>query len=486
MSTSTEGFAWTPTRGYEFGLRTQAVVPSTPESDLSSEYDIIVIGAGYAGLAAARDLAFAGKKVLLVEARDRVGGRVFSAETDDGNILEIGGGWVHWLQPHVFSELTRYGLDDFVETKSMPEGCEVFSKQSREAIAMAQSPTEAEKFFGEMEALMSEVYNVDGGGGRTVLPFPFNTTNSMESNSEYGNIDDLSIKARVEQLTQLTDEQRHALMEHAASFFGIPPDRVSFTEVLRTFALCNFSSSMIEEATMKWKIAKGTTALALAILKDFKGNRIFASPVRSISQGEGAHPVTVTLESGKQLQSRFAISTIPWNVLPSIQFQPTLSPTLQDALANGTIAARTEKLLVATAAELPNGFNISCEGGDMPFASGFADGKHGKDTLLTLLTHPDIDLEKSDENLRLAETLHPNGLKVTSAWAHLWSKDRFAGGVMPIRQAGFLKKYYHEVRKPHGRVHFCGSDFADGWRGFMSGAFEDAYRVTKEVLNSDA
>ncbi|RSL92663.1 hypothetical protein CDV31_015070 [Fusarium ambrosium] len=299
MSKSSEGFAWTPAQGYEFGLRTQAVVPSTLESDLSSEYDIIVIGAGYAGLAAARDLAFAGRKVLLVEARDRVGGRVFSAETDDGDILEIGGGWVHWLQPHVFSELTRYSLDDFVETKSMPEGCEVFSKPSRQTPATAQSPTEAEKFFGEMEVLMNEFYNVDGRGVAQFYPFPSTPPTLWHL---------------------IRKEQRHALMEHATSFFGIPPDRVAFTEVLRTIALCNFSSSMIEEATMKWKIAKGTTALALAILKDFKGDRIFSSPVRSISQGEGTHPVTVTLESGKQIRSRFAISTIPWNILPSIQF----------------------------------------------------------------------------------------------------------------------------------------------------------------------
>ncbi|RTE69292.1 hypothetical protein BHE90_016333 [Fusarium euwallaceae] len=248
----------------------------------------------------------------------------------------------------------------------MPEGCEVFSKPSRETLATAQSPTEAENFFGEMEALMSEFYNVDGQGGRMVSPFPFNTTNSMESNPEYGNIDDLSIKSRVEQLTQLTDEQRHALMEHAASFFEIPPDLVAFTEVLRTFALCNFSSSMIEEATMKRKIAKGTTALALAILKDFKGDRIFSSPVKSISQGKGTHLVTVTLESGKQLQSRLAISTIPWNVFPSIQFFPCF-PSAKP-LANG-ISPPSHDMLnpLGSSAEVATS-NLSVLAAMVPFA----------------------------------------------------------------------------------------------------------------------
>jgi monoamine oxidase len=47
--------------------------------------------------------------VLLIEARDRIGGRTFSADLD-GQQVDIGGTWMHWTQPHVFSELHRYGL----------------------------------------------------------------------------------------------------------------------------------------------------------------------------------------------------------------------------------------------------------------------------------------------------------------------------------------------------------------------------------------
>ncbi|KAM5353229.1 hypothetical protein ACJZ2D_016874 [Fusarium nematophilum] len=220
--------------------------------------------------------------------------------------------------------------------------------------------------------LMCKFLDIDGHGGRTVIPFPLNTTNSVRSNPKYPNIDKLSIKDRVDQLEDLSSDERAMLLEHAASFYGIPPDQAAFS---------------------------------------------------------GA-----------------------------------------------------DKRLATTANDLSHGFNISCEGGNMPFASGFADGVHGGQSLLILLCQPSISLDSDEEKLRLIETLHPRGLKLTSARAHLWSEDPFAGGVMPIRQAGFVGKYHEEVQTAHGRVYFCGSDFADGWRGFISGAFESSYCVTRDVL----
>ncbi len=70
--------------------------------------EVVVIGAGFAGLVAARELGDAGFKTVVLEARDRLGGRVW---TDHrlGHDLEIGGNWVHWVQPHVWAEVTRYG-----------------------------------------------------------------------------------------------------------------------------------------------------------------------------------------------------------------------------------------------------------------------------------------------------------------------------------------------------------------------------------------
>lgn len=88
---STEGFAWTPRQTTE-GLVTAAVTDSTP--NLKTRYDVVVIGAGFAGLVAARDVSRHGR-TLLLDARDRIGGRTWTASVF-GQDLEMGGTWVHW------------------------------------------------------------------------------------------------------------------------------------------------------------------------------------------------------------------------------------------------------------------------------------------------------------------------------------------------------------------------------------------------------
>ena len=72
-------------------------------------HDVIVIGGGFAGVTAARECSLRGCTVLLLEARDRLGGRTWGADWA-GTQIELGGAWVHWHQPHTFSELTRAGL----------------------------------------------------------------------------------------------------------------------------------------------------------------------------------------------------------------------------------------------------------------------------------------------------------------------------------------------------------------------------------------
>ncbi|KAB8253800.1 hypothetical protein BDV32DRAFT_133468 [Aspergillus pseudonomiae] len=77
---------------------------------MSQVYDTVVVGAGMAGLVAARDLSTRGRSVLLVEGRDRIGGRTFTT-TACGGELDLGGGYVHWTQPNVWVELEKHGLE---------------------------------------------------------------------------------------------------------------------------------------------------------------------------------------------------------------------------------------------------------------------------------------------------------------------------------------------------------------------------------------
>ena len=71
--------------------------------------DVVVIGGGFAGLTAVEESRHAGLDVLLLEARERIGGRTMTTAMS-GHTVELGGACVHWHQPHVWAELTRYGI----------------------------------------------------------------------------------------------------------------------------------------------------------------------------------------------------------------------------------------------------------------------------------------------------------------------------------------------------------------------------------------
>jgi monoamine oxidase len=86
-----------------------AVAATESSGTASGDYDVIIIGGGFCGVTAARECRHAGLSVLLVEARNRLGGRTFTANFN-GRPVDMGGTWVHWSQPHVWSEIRRSGL----------------------------------------------------------------------------------------------------------------------------------------------------------------------------------------------------------------------------------------------------------------------------------------------------------------------------------------------------------------------------------------
>jgi monoamine oxidase len=130
--TSRDGYQWTESSGLVKGVPSIGVIqPPTNIRDEQATYDVIVVGAGYCGLTGARDAALSGVsyglimytatanrsvglKVLLLEARDRIGGRSWSSNIE-GYPFEMGGTWVSWGQPHVWREISRYDMRDELE-----------------------------------------------------------------------------------------------------------------------------------------------------------------------------------------------------------------------------------------------------------------------------------------------------------------------------------------------------------------------------------
>jgi monoamine oxidase len=85
-------------------------LPRAVEASSSSNADVVVVGAGFSGLAAARKIANGGKSVLVLEARDRVGGKVLNKVLEDGDITEAGGTYIGPTQTRMFALTREYGV----------------------------------------------------------------------------------------------------------------------------------------------------------------------------------------------------------------------------------------------------------------------------------------------------------------------------------------------------------------------------------------
>jgi len=162
MNKTTDGFSLQRERPLRRALASPAALDGT--TLMREEYDVVVVGAGFAGLTAARELGSRGLRVAIVEARDRIGGRTFVAE-QDGQRYEIGGTWIHWGQPYVWSELHRYGLPI---TESVSGTADTISLLTPDALVTDT----AEAMGKDLEAALTAYCDVDGVGCRTALANP--------------------------------------------------------------------------------------------------------------------------------------------------------------------------------------------------------------------------------------------------------------------------------------------------------------------------
>lgn len=228
MPRSKEGYLWTPQEVTE-GLQTSAVQQSSPS--LKNHYDVIVIGAGFTGLIAARDLQQKhGLEVLLLEARDRIGGRTWTARVL-GEEIEMGGTWVHWTQPHLYAELHRYGLHRNLKTSAG-----TFAPEKQEF--RSASGTVEELSIAESGAVLERVakmfFTIDGLDSRSLMPYPHD---SLRKPALWMGYDHLSVRDRLDQLHDIPQWEKDLFESNVNTFGSAPGTDIGFVEALRWFAL---------------------------------------------------------------------------------------------------------------------------------------------------------------------------------------------------------------------------------------------------------
>ncbi|WP_421107392.1 flavin monoamine oxidase family protein [Streptomyces sp. NEAU-S77] len=428
---------------------------------MQQQADVVVIGAGVAGLITARELGRRGVRAVVLEARDRIGGRTWTDQRL-GRDLEIGGTWLHWIQPHAWSEVTRYGL------------------------AVTRGPRSEETYWlaGDevRRGTLDDFMNLINPGMTRLLE---DTMKWIPRPDEpltvrrLADVDQFNLQEMLDEL-ELPVEEKNANEAAWVGHFNAPLDQCAYLSALRWTAAAAGSWHLMHEASAIFRLAGGTRSLVEAIAADSGADIRLEAPVRSITHDErGAE---ITYGDGQILRARRVVITLPQNMLHQLDITP--------ALPDGKLRPSLEK----TASRGAKAW-IRVRGPVKPFFA-YSSQHHALSVVRTEFIGEDdavlvafgADSSRIDVNdpkaVDAALRVWRDDLDVLDVGGHDWMADPHSQETWLIQQPGQLTQYHHALQASTGVLYFASSDHANIWAGFIDGAIESGTRVARHVHTS--
>ena len=445
-------------------------------------FDVIVIGAGIAGLATARALSRAGLTALVLEARDRVGGRTLS-ETHGGQIVDLGGQWMGDKHERLRRLASELGVESFPQYAT---GKKVLDRGDGKLRTFSGFLPKIGLFalvdlglaLGKLERLAKKVPLDDP----TKMPDAFA-------------LDAQSLATYLEQNVR-TRRARDMIGIATQMVFAAEPRELSLLYFLYYARsgegiqrLCE-----IQGGAQERRFTMGAQALSQRLAEQLvPGQLRLSHPTHAVQQDDSG--VTVHTAQGT-FRARRAILALPPAMLGKIEIAPDLStartllhtqmpmgsvikcivsydrPFWRDAGYSGE-ALSTNGLVRAT-------FDDCSATGDHAALVAFVVGDRAKE----LTTVPQEERRK----LILAELGRLHGAKAHRPLAYTdkdWTADEWSSGCyVGLMPPSLLSQTASALRTPHGRVHFAGTETAMHHVGYLEGALESAERVVSEMLAS--
>ena len=444
------------------------------------ETDVVVIGAGYAGLAAALRLHDAGEDFAVLEAADRVGGRVFS-ETRRGVRIDHGGQWVGPTQKHLRGLAGRFDCPTFPTWES-GQHIEIWQDGDRVPYAGAAPDTgPGIAGYHRITDLLDEL-------ARTVdTTEPWRTPRFAEWDAQTA---DTFFRAN-------TDDEA-ALLRLALAVQGVlcaEPYEISLFHVLFYIASAGSYRELMETegCAQDSRFRHGADSPARAIATLIGPRLRLRQRVHAIEQRPGLVRVRT---NDTVIEARRAIVALPPDAVRGIDFDPVLPVDRHGWLAHNPMG-RVAKIhaVYDTPFWRDAGLSgIATRYDDGPvgvvFDNSPVDGAHG---VLVAFVYGDrlsdwsalpVDGRRITVLAALATVVGPSAHRPVDYVEKIWSLDRFAhGGYGAFAQPGGWLGYGRTGwRAQTGAIHWAGTETASTWNGYIDGAISSGYRAADEVL----
>ncbi|MEM1111496.1 MAG: NAD(P)/FAD-dependent oxidoreductase [Pseudomonadota bacterium] len=436
-----------------------------PAKGGGSDYDVIVIGGGMAGCSAAREVSKAGLSTVLLEARNRLGGRTYFADFA-GKKVELGGNYIYWLQPHVWAEVGRYQLPIGDSPAAVNPDRWFYLKNGKAVEA------NIEEFWPKVDAAMTEYCSA----AREVFPRPYDPYFSDGWKDYQG----LTIQDRIDQLdleedVALTLNAIWSIMSHANCSEG------GFLEMLRWWANLGNNSIDFNNAVSRYKLKEGTISLINAMIEDSNAEVQLSTPVSRISQKQGR--VKVETENGQSMTAKHVIVTTPLNTWGDIKYSPELSD-LKLKISGERHVGAGNKLHIMTKEDIGNVF-LTADDSFGPLQYGYTDTTGPEGThLLSYGLDGKFDVNHLETVTKMIQMFMPD-VELKATYGYQWLYDPFSKGTWcTLRPHQF--SLIPQLQEREGNVHFASSDNATMWRGWIDGAIEMGTRTGQSIAREMA
>ena len=454
--------------------------PGAPALAESKRVDVVIVGAGFAGMMAARQLLRQGKTVAVLEARDRVGGRIKAGKIA-GHAVDVGGMWVGPSHTRLLELIKEYGLHT---TPQYIAGKNVEQVVGKRWLADgdgygfdAPAQKELTRIFAEIDRLAGQV--------------PLDAPWSAPQAEEFDRItveDWLKSNIRIDSVGSL-------LRANIRSLYEAEPFQMSFLYFLFYIRSGDTIEVLfgVKDAAQAFRVVEGLHSVAGAVAREIEKAIVFEAPVRAISQTDAG--VSVRSDKGEWLADCCVVA-VPLPLSVRIAYDPPLSPE-RDALAQHMPMGSVIKWYVAY--EKPfwrdrgwNGYansalppmNVSYDATPPEGKPGLLVGFIDSAFALRWTSHSVEDRKKLvvDRLVDLfgPEAGHPIDYEDQNWPAEVWSRGCYGASMGP----GVMTTVGKAIREPHGRIHFAGTETSTKWMGYVEGAIRSGDRVAAEVLAS--
>lgn len=444
-------------------------------------YDVIIVGAGLSGLQAAKTLSKKGKNVLILEAKERLGGRVWTIPTNGNEHLDVGGQWVAKSHQKMQELLHEYDIRTF-PTYIHGYSLISFHRTVKKYRAIPPIPL---KSLWSLFRLMTTFNRL---AQKIIIPTTWETPQSKE-------LDALTVKNWIYSSSgnPLAIAMFIAILE---ALFCCDLDSTSMFQALIAVKSSGSLNFMLgnKNGAQEERIQGGAQSVCDAIIRNISTTIHFHSPVTQIHQ----HLDYVEVFSNEtRYTAKKVIVSIPLPSAREINFYPQL-PLAKQALVDAMFMASVIKYHLVY--EKPfwrssgnrNGMALSLDG----FVSGtfdnslpdspkgimvaFVHANHAKE-LWQQSEEQRITIVKNELSVLFGkDALNPITVNEHTYMTDQWIKGCYAGVFPP----NILSRYGSELRIPFQHVHWAGTETSIHFMGYMEGAVRSGERAANEVLGN--